>query len=102
VFTGATIGKMMFGLRVKSENGAPVTFGGALIRNLLYYVDAFFCGIVGYAFMSKSPLQQRLGDKAGKAVVVTKSTMEAAGNPIGVVLGLVGYTAFVVANLYLS
>ena len=110
VLTGATLGKMMFGLRVRSENGGPITFGGAVVRNLLYYIDMLVCGVVAYAFMSNSQLQQRLGDRAGKAVVVSKPAMEviltrppeAGGNPMGIVLGLLGFAAFTVLNLFVS
>ena len=40
--TGATLGKRMVGIRVVSEDGDQVTFGAALVRNLLRLVDALF------------------------------------------------------------
>jgi uncharacterized RDD family membrane protein YckC len=70
--TGMTLGKGMVGIRVVGEDGKPVTFGAALVRNLVRVVDAFFFYLVGFLFAALSPRQQRLGDRAAHTVVVRR------------------------------
>lgn len=66
---GATAGKLIFGMRVVKMDGRPCGLGAALIRALLRFLDGLFFGLVALGSM-KPPLQQRLGDKAAKTLVV--------------------------------
>jgi uncharacterized RDD family membrane protein YckC len=75
---GATLGKLICGLRVLREDETPVGVGGALIRNLAYYIDSFFFGMIAYSSMSRSPRQQRVGDKWGKTIVVRAASVPEA------------------------
>jgi uncharacterized RDD family membrane protein YckC len=68
-----TIRKLVCGLRVVQIDGGPATIKGALIRDLGFYIDALFFGLVGLASMGRGPLQQRYGDVWGKTVVVKTS-----------------------------
>lgn len=68
--TGATLGKRLVGIRVVGEDGAPVTFGAAVVRNLLRVIDALFFYLVGFLFAATSARGQRLGDRAAGTVVV--------------------------------
>jgi uncharacterized RDD family membrane protein YckC len=68
--TGATLGKRLVGIRVVGEDGAPVTFGAAVVRNLLRLIDALFFYLVGVLFAATSARGQRLGDRAAGTVVV--------------------------------
>ena len=70
--TGATLGKRMVGIRVVGEDGDHVSFGAALVRNLLRVVDAFFFYLVGAIFALSSSRGQRLGDRAAHTVVVRR------------------------------
>lgn len=93
---GATIGKLVCGLRVVREDGRPATLGGAFLRSIAYYIDGLFFGMVAYSVMSKNAMQQRLGDKWGHTAVVTAATVPAdsrrgAAGPV--VLGLVAWIA---------
>lgn len=65
-----TVGKWMCGLRVLQVDGRPATIKGALIRELWYYVDALFFGIIAYLAMQTGPLRQRYGDVYGRTVVI--------------------------------
>jgi lipoprotein-releasing system ATP-binding protein len=76
----ATVGKMLFGLRVREENLDRPSFLAALIRNLLYFVDSIFFGLVGYVGMSGSLLKQRFGDGLAQTVVVKASTLPPGGS----------------------
>jgi uncharacterized RDD family membrane protein YckC len=68
--TGATVGKMVLGIKVTMEDGSPVTWGAALVRNLLRVVDMIFSYLVGAILVWNSPKRQRLGDRVGRTVVV--------------------------------
>ena len=68
--TGATLGKHMVGIRVVGEDGEHVTFGAAVVRNLLRLVDALFFYLVGFLFAIVSTRGQRLGDRAAHTIVV--------------------------------
>jgi uncharacterized RDD family membrane protein YckC len=70
--TGATLGKRMVGIRVVGEDGEHVTFGAALVRNLLRLVDALFFYLVGFLFALTSTRDQRLGDRAAHTIVVRR------------------------------
>jgi uncharacterized RDD family membrane protein YckC len=69
---GATLGKMMLGLRVVKTDGSPLGWSQAVIRNLLRVIDGLFSYLVGAILIWDSPLRQRLGDRAAKTVVVRR------------------------------
>lgn len=66
---GATLGKLLLGMRVIQEDGKACSLGSAFLRALLRYIDGFFFGLPAYHSM-KSPLYQRIGDKKAQTVVV--------------------------------
>jgi uncharacterized RDD family membrane protein YckC len=70
--TGATLGKRMVGIHVVGEDGEHVTFGAAVVRNLLRVVDSLFFYLVGVIFALTSPHGQRLGDRAAHTLVVRR------------------------------
>ncbi len=67
---GSSSGKILLGLVVLQENGRPCTPLQALMRELAYFIDVLFFGLIAYSQMSKSPLKQRLGDDWADTVVV--------------------------------
>lgn len=96
---GATPGKRAVGLRVVQSTGSPITFGQAVIRNFLRFVDGM--PLFTYAFGITSCLAskrfQRLGDLAAGTVVVydriPSSPVTAAPPPMAPVPLPVGLTA---------
>jgi uncharacterized RDD family membrane protein YckC len=68
---GQSLGKKLFGLKVKKENGKKIGMKEAVIRNLLRVIDVlpmyYIAGIV-ILFVNKK--HQRIGDLAAKTVVV--------------------------------
>ncbi len=72
---GMTPGKRLFGLIVIHENAAPLTLGGAIIRNLLRVVDflpsLYVVGLVSTVVDNRF---RRLGDLAAGTLVVYRST----------------------------
>lgn len=68
---GQTPGKRYCRLRVLSADGTPLTFGGAMIRNLLRIIDimpTFY--VFGLLSMLMTQRFQRLGDLAAGTLVV--------------------------------
>jgi uncharacterized RDD family membrane protein YckC len=70
--TGATLGKRMVGIHVIGEDGEDLTFGAAVVRNLLRLVDCLFFYLVGAIFALTSQQGQRLGDRAAHTLVVRR------------------------------
>jgi uncharacterized RDD family membrane protein YckC len=70
---GSSLGKRMLGMVVLQEDGPPCRFKGALIRELGYYVDGLFFGIIGYTAMQGSVQQQRHGDEWAQTVVCKRN-----------------------------
>jgi len=66
--SGWTIGKKILGLKVTELDGARLTFRGALIRNLMRWIDAQM--LVGVVVMLRTPRRQRLGDLLGRTIVI--------------------------------
>ncbi len=72
---GATLGKLLVGIRVVMADGSEVTWGAAVIRNLLRVIDGFFVYLVAAIVVWNSSTRQRLGDMAAKTVVVSKQSV---------------------------
>ena len=73
---GASAGKLLCGLRVRSEDLGNVTFIGALVRSAAFLIDALFFGLIAASRMGSSPRRQRLGDDWGQTVVVHRAKVE--------------------------
>jgi uncharacterized RDD family membrane protein YckC len=90
---GATVGKLVVGIRVRSLDGSRIGLGPALVRNLARVVDALpyvIPYLVGGIAVIRSETRQRLGDRwAGTVVIlvgteprVDASTMATAGDDL--------------------
>lgn len=75
---GRSPGKQLFGLRVIHEDGTPVGWGAALLRNLLRFVDmlplGYGCGLLASL---ANPRFQRLGDLAAGTLVIHRQRVPA-------------------------
>ncbi len=69
-YKGQTVGKMVTGMKVVKEDGDPCDMKASLIRNILRIIDGIFIYIVGAVIIAVTDKNQRLGDLAGKTVVV--------------------------------
>ena len=75
VWRGRTPGKRLNGLRVVTEDGSPIGFRRAAIRNLIRIVDFLpMAYLIGMVSIGSSPRGQRLGDLAAGTVVVVEPT----------------------------
>ncbi|MFO1462238.1 MAG: RDD family protein [bacterium] len=70
---GATLGKLFCRLRVIEENGQSASLGNVFIRNFLRLVDYPLFFLIAVIAMESSPLNQRLGDRAAKTLVIKKT-----------------------------
>ena len=72
---GASVGKLVVGIRVVMEDGSKITWSAALVRNLLRIVDGLFIYLVAAIVVwSGGPTRQRLGDRVAHTVVIGAGT----------------------------
>jgi uncharacterized RDD family membrane protein YckC len=69
----ATLGKLFTRLRVTEVSGLPPTLGNIFIRNFLRLVDYPLFFLIAVISMESSPINQRLGDRAGNTMVIKKA-----------------------------
>jgi uncharacterized RDD family membrane protein YckC len=69
--TGATLGKIVMGLRVAKLDGEPYGWGAVLLRNVLRIIDGLpLLYLVGIVSIAATEQNQRLGDLAARATVI--------------------------------
>jgi uncharacterized RDD family membrane protein YckC len=68
--TGASVGKLILGLRVVRENGQKAGIGWAALRYLLLAVDSICCFLPGAVLVFTTKGHRRLGDMAASTFVV--------------------------------
>lgn len=74
---GATVGKMVLGIRVVRLDGSDMSWGQAIVRNLLRLVDQLPTAIpylLGAVLILNSSRRQRLGDRLAGTVVVRRGS----------------------------
>jgi uncharacterized RDD family membrane protein YckC len=102
---GASVGKLVCGLRVLSEDCSPCRLKQALIRSLAFFFDALVFGAVGYLEMTKTRMKQRHGDHWAKTLVVRRSQVPEVSNRSGlrfflaIALGSAAWSFFLVAAI---
>ena len=79
--TGASVGKLITGLRVVREDGNKAGPGWILLRWVLLFVDAFCCFLPGAVMVFSTKGHRRLGDMAAGTYVVARSSV---GTPISI------------------
>lgn len=68
---GFTVGKLVLGLRVMSNEGKGITLKQSIVRNLARLIDGLpFFNLLGILSIIKSPLNKRVGDKLAGTVVL--------------------------------
>jgi uncharacterized RDD family membrane protein YckC len=68
--TGASVGKLITGLRVVGDDGRKAGSGRMFVRWLLLIVDAFFCYLVGLITALATHPHRRVGDMVAKTYVI--------------------------------
>jgi len=67
---GFTLGKLIVGIRVVSEQGTKISMKQSVKRNLCRLIDGIAVYIIGIMIARKSQLLQRYGDKVAQTVVI--------------------------------
>ena len=101
---GSTLGKLVLSLRVVQDDGTRCRLKSAIIRELGYFVDALFFGIIGYAAMKGDPRQQRHGDRWAQTLVckrarVLQSDQGVMRFVLGLLTGICADIAFLMVGL---
>jgi uncharacterized RDD family membrane protein YckC len=88
---GATLGKMLVGITVKSANGQPLSIGQIILRETLGRIIAGIILCIGYILAAFTSKKQGLHDMIAKTVVVYKDPTNTSktGLIIGIVLASV-------------
>ena len=98
-WNGQTLGKKVFKLRVRSADGTPITFGGAIARNFLRVADflpSFY--FLGFIAMFTNKRSQRIGDMVA-GTIVTQEIEAPRFSPAPYILGIHPFEANV-GDLY--
>ncbi len=66
---GATIGKLIIGIRVRKLNGQKINFGIAFLRHIGRIISTFLF-LLGYALALNDSRKQTLHDKMAKTIVL--------------------------------
>ncbi|HWW14074.1 MAG TPA: RDD family protein [Candidatus Dormibacteraeota bacterium] len=72
---GSTLGKRLISAVVVQESGIRCRTVPAVIRELGYFVDSLFFGLVGYLAMQGSYQEQRYGDRWARTVVAKRANV---------------------------
>jgi uncharacterized RDD family membrane protein YckC len=72
---GSTLGKRLISAVVVQESGIRCRTVPAVIRELAYFVDSLFFGLVGYLAMQGSYQEQRYGDRWARTVVAKRANV---------------------------
>ena len=75
---GATLGKLLLGLRVVSDKGEKPTLWAVLVRNLIGFFERHpvLAAFAALPTIFLTPRSQRLGDLLGRTLVVHKTAMD--------------------------
>jgi uncharacterized RDD family membrane protein YckC len=102
---GSTLGKLLLSLQVVQDDGARCHPKSAIIRELGYFVDAMFFGIIGYMSMRGDPQQKRHGDEWAHTLVCRRSGVPTESRQgtmrfiLGLMLGICADVAFLMVGL---
>jgi len=78
---GKTLGKKIMGLRVVTVEGRPPGFWAVFLRNILRIVDDILVYIPVVASVAATQKYQRIGDLAGKTMVVKEPWLRVKSSP---------------------
>ncbi len=86
--TGASVGKLLTGLRVVRQDGTKAGPGWIVLRWILLFVDSFCCFLPGAVLVFSTKGHRRLGDMAAGTYVVARSSM---GTPVSTIPAAPGH-----------
>ncbi|HME33774.1 MAG TPA: RDD family protein [Candidatus Sulfotelmatobacter sp.] len=105
---GSTLGKLLLSMQVIQDDGSPCRLKSAIIRELGYFVDAMFFGVVGYFAMREDPEQKRHGDRWADTIVCKRALVPSASKrggmqfALGLLLGIAADIALMMTGLLIQ
>jgi uncharacterized RDD family membrane protein YckC len=100
---GSTLGKRLLSLQVIQDDGSRCRPRSAIIRELGFFVDSLFFGVVGYAAMSANEEHKQQGDRWADTIVreIPKGSPESEAGRfvLGLAIGVMADMVFVIAGL---
>lgn len=105
---GSTLGKLALSMQVVQQDGSPCRLKSAVIRELGYFVDGMFFGIIGYLGMKDDPEHQRYGDQWADTMVFKRSDVplesrqDGARFVLALMLGIFVDVAFLMVGLLIQ
>jgi uncharacterized RDD family membrane protein YckC len=87
---GSTLGKLLLSLQVLQDDGSLCRPLSAVIRELSYFVDSIFFGLIGYMAIQRNQQQKRHGDSWAHTIVCKYANVpqESKQGALRFVLGL--------------
>ena len=83
---GQTLGKRLMKIRVAPVSGGELEMWQSFVRRIFDIVDLLFFGLVGILVMSRSDINQRVGDKVAKTIVIVHHEVACVNCKVKVVL----------------
>jgi uncharacterized RDD family membrane protein YckC len=99
--SGRSLGKLLLSMQGVQDDGTPCRLKGAFIRELGYFVDALFFGIIGYAAMKDDPQHKRHGDDWAGTMVCRRADLPASTRQDGSMKFLLGFMLGAFADIAL-
>jgi uncharacterized RDD family membrane protein YckC len=105
---GSTLGKLLLSMQVIQDDGSPCRPKSAIIRELGYFVDALFFGLIGYYAMREDPEQKRHGDEWADTIVCKRAQVPSASRRpgmqfvLGFLLGIAADIALLMTGLLIQ
>jgi uncharacterized RDD family membrane protein YckC len=102
------LGKRLLSLQVVQDDGFRCRPRSAIIRELAFFVDSFFFGVIGYTAMQGNDQHKRHGDWWANTIVrkiakgAHESRREAGRFMLGLTVGVVADMALVIAGLLIA
>ena len=105
---GSSLGKLLLSMQVIQDDGSPCRLKSAVIRELGYFIDALFFGVVGYFAMQNDPEHKRLGDGWADTIVCKRALVPSASKrggtqfAMGLLLGIAVDIALMMTGLLIQ
>jgi uncharacterized RDD family membrane protein YckC len=105
---GSTLGKLLLSMQVMQDDGSPCRLKSATIRELGFFVDAMFFGVIGYFAMRNDPEHKRHGDDWADTIVCKRAHVPLASQQgamrfvLGLGLGIAADMALLMTGLLIQ
>jgi len=102
---GSTVGKLLLRMQVIQDDGSPCSLKSAFVREVGYFVDALFFGLIGYYAMKDDPEQKRHGDEWAHTIVCKRSHVPLASRQgamrfvLGLMLAIIADIAVLITGM---